>query len=133
MRNVFFVLLIVLVSCNNAEDKKYETTQQAPAISAVDGERLFKSQCASCHKPDKDFTGPAIKGSLERWGDKKALYEFIRRPWLSISKNSYAKKLFTKWKSVMTGFNLSDKEIDTILAYCDFYGPVPDNKIKSNP
>ena len=27
---------------------------------AQDGEALFKANCAACHKPDKDFTGPAL-------------------------------------------------------------------------
>jgi mono/diheme cytochrome c family protein len=124
MKNLLFVFMILFVSCNNSEDKNYENVQEI----SIDGERLFKNHCASCHKPDKDFTGPAIKGSLERWGDKKALYEFIRNPMLAITKNTYAKKMQKKWKSVMTAFNLSDKEIDAILAYCENYKPVTVNK-----
>jgi cytochrome c551/c552 len=37
-------------------------------VIAADGEALFKANCASCHKPDKDFSGPALKG----WKDKGA-------------------------------------------------------------
>jgi cytochrome c551/c552 len=33
---------------------------------AADGEALFKANCAACHKPDKDFTGPALKGWKDR-------------------------------------------------------------------
>ncbi|MBK9761733.1 MAG: cytochrome c [Flavobacteriales bacterium] len=31
------------------------------------GEKLFKGNCASCHKPDVKMTGPALKGSKARW------------------------------------------------------------------
>ncbi len=31
-------------------------------VFAADGEALFKANCASCHKADKDFTGPMLKG-----------------------------------------------------------------------
>ena len=30
------------------------------------GEALFKANCASCHKPDKQYVGPALKGARER-------------------------------------------------------------------
>ena len=35
-------------------------------LFAQDGQSLFKTYCASCHKPDADFTGPALKGARER-------------------------------------------------------------------
>lgn len=31
------------------------------------GRALFKSNCASCHNPTSDGTGPALKGTVERW------------------------------------------------------------------
>ena len=88
----------------------------------IDGEMLFINNCANCHKPDKDYTGPALQGSLKRWqNDKKAMYTFIRNPQKSIEQNSYAKQIFKKWNgTLMTAFpNLSDEEIDKIIAYCD--------------
>jgi mono/diheme cytochrome c family protein len=87
------------------------------------GEQLFKANCGNCHKSDKDFTGPALRGSLLRWGyNKKAMYAFIRNPAKSISENAYAKKHYKKWKGggMMTGFpQLSDKDLDAIMSYCD--------------
>jgi cytochrome c len=81
---------------------------------------LFKNNCASCHKRDKDFTGPALKGSLERWGDKKAMFDFIRNPGKSIVENAYAKQLFEKWnRTMMTPSSLSDTELDAIMNYCE--------------
>src|SRR5690606_11891829 len=37
------------------------------SMAAPDGKAIFQSNCASCHHPLKDATGPALKGA-----DKKA-------------------------------------------------------------
>ena len=123
MKNIVFVLFILFFSCTVGEHKN--TLTQQPIVAnekKIDGETLFINNCANCHKPDKDFTGPALQGSLKRWqNDKKAMYTFIRNPQKSIEQNSYAKQIFKKWNgTLMTAFpNLSDEEIDKIIAYCD--------------
>ena len=33
---------------------------------AADGEALFKANCASCHKPLEDYTGPMLQGARKR-------------------------------------------------------------------
>jgi cytochrome c551/c552 len=123
MKYIFFVLIVLLVGCNAGEDKRLTPPQSvAQEQQQEDGETLFKNNCANCHKPDKDYTGPALQGSLQRWqNDKKAMYDFIRNPQKSIEQNSYAKQIFKKWNgTLMTPFpNLSDEEIDKIMAYCD--------------
>jgi cytochrome c551/c552 len=45
------VLLIVIFSFSNS------------AVLAATGEELFKANCAACHKPDADMTGPMLKGA----------------------------------------------------------------------
>jgi len=116
--------LVVLASSCATKDKKAEPENPVAASGKIDGEQLFKNNCRSCHKPDKDFTGPALRGSLARWGDKKAMYDFIRNPGKSYGENAYAKKLYEKWnKTMMTAFNLSDAEIDAIMSYCE--EPIP--------
>ena len=47
------LLIFLLVSLNNS-------------VLAADGEALFKANCANCHKPDADYTGPALKGWKDR-------------------------------------------------------------------
>ena len=118
MRLILVAMLFFVAGC--AGDDKKALPDNAIAEVNIDGKELFKS-CASCHKPDKDFTGPALKGSLKRWnGDKKAMYAFIRNPSKSYVENAYAKKLLKKWKSQMTAFaNLTDAEIDAIMKYCE--------------
>jgi mono/diheme cytochrome c family protein len=40
------------------------------------GRNTFKSHCAACHKPDKDLSGPALKGLLDR-APKPALQWYL--------------------------------------------------------
>ncbi|MGB0402775.1 MAG: c-type cytochrome [Salibacteraceae bacterium] len=90
-------------------------------ISALDGEKLFKANCASCHKIDKKFIGPALAGVEDRWEDKENLYSWIKNSSDYLKNNkgdSYAQELFEKFnKSPMTAQALSDEEIDAILVY----------------
>jgi mono/diheme cytochrome c family protein len=89
------------------------------------GEKLFKANCASCHKPDKDMTGPALKGSKARWEGKGDIYAWVKNSSAVIkSGNAYANELFNKWnKSVMTPNAVSNEDIDAILAYVEAYTP----------
>jgi mono/diheme cytochrome c family protein len=95
----------------------------------ANGEQLFKANCASCHYPDKDFTGPALKGWADRIPDKDWIYKWMASPSKMIAEDAYAKALFEKWKpTVMTAFpNLKKEEVDAIMAYVDGYtAPVKD-------
>jgi len=117
MRYTFlFIAIIAMIGCGTT-DKKAEQ----PPVASINGEQLFHNNCASCHKCDMDFTGPALKGSLQRWGGDKALmYEFIRSPFSVIQKNEYAKNLQQKFNgSIMTPSTLNDQELDAIFNYCD--------------
>jgi mono/diheme cytochrome c family protein len=94
-------------------------------VRAADGEALFKANCANCHKPDADYTGPALKGWKDRVPAGDWIYEWIANPAAKVATDPYAKQLFEKWKpTVMTGFsNLKRDEIDAILKYVDDYTP----------
>jgi mono/diheme cytochrome c family protein len=90
------------------------------------GEKLFKGNCGSCHKPDKNLTGPAIAGSRARWEGQGDIYAWIKNSTAYLKTgNAYANKLFADWKgSVMTAQAVTDEEIDAILYYADNYpGP----------
>ncbi len=117
----FIVALLsisILLSCNS-DDKKATVGAEEKTTAATDGETLFKANCASCHKCDMIFTGPPLRGSLDRWKDKQLLFEFIREPQKVIMKDAYAKSLLDKYQSAMTAFpQLSDADIQAILNYC---------------
>lgn len=93
-------------------------------VVAQDGAALFKANCANCHKPDKDYTGPALQG----WSTREPagwVYKWVANPSGMIATDAYAKSLFEKWKpTVMTAFpQLKKEEIDAILKYVDGYVP----------
>ncbi len=104
------LLLVLLVSLNNS------------AIAA-DGEALFKANCANCHKPDADYTGPALKGWSSRIPSPEWIYTWVANP--AGQNDAYAKALKDKWKpTIMTGFpQLKKEEVDAILKYVDDYAP----------
>ena len=109
-RFVAILILIVFISENHA---------------FAQGEALFKANCASCHKPDADYTGPALKGSREREPSKDWIYKWVANPAGMIASDPYAKTLFDKWKpTVMTAFpQLKKADIDAILDYVEKYTP----------
>ena len=94
-------------------------------VTAQDGAVLFKANCANCHKPDKDYTGPALKGVRALAPTQDWVYKWIANPSGMIASDAYAKALFEKWKpTVMTAFpQLKKEEIDAILKYADDYAP----------
>ena len=116
---ILIAIIFFAAGCAEPDKKTVIDNIDTPPIS--NGEILFKNNCASCHKVDKDFTGPALNGALQRWGgDKKAMYAFIRNPMKSVQENPYAKQLFEKWnKTMMMPSTLSDTEIDSIMKYCE--------------
>ncbi len=106
------LLFLFILSSNNS-------------VFAADGEALFKANCSNCHKPDADYTGPALKGWSTREPSKDWVYKWIANPSQMIATDEYAKGLFAKYKpTVMTAFpNLKKEEIDAILKYVDDYTP----------
>lgn len=97
------------------------------AAFAADGEALFKANCANCHKPDKDYTGPALQGVRNRIPSPDWVYSWIANS--AVMTDPYATNLKKTWKnSVMTAFGnqLKKEDVDAILDYVDNYKPVVD-------
>ncbi len=112
---VFSLIVILIFSVGNS-------------AYAQSGQALFSQNCASCHAPYKDLTGPALAGVEERWGDKAKLHAWIHNNQAFLKTgDKYANDLYIKWnKTPMNLFpNLKDEEIDAILAYIK---TVPDPK-----
>ncbi|PJR03214.1 c-type cytochrome [Avrilella dinanensis] len=91
----------------------------ALAQDVAKGKQLFNSQCAACHKLDRDMTGPALRHVTGRHSTEW-LHKWIKNSAELIkSGDAEAVKLFNDWNKVpMNAFpNLSDEDIDNILAY----------------
>lgn len=109
-----FVFVILLLSGNFT------------AMAAPDGKALFSSNCASCHNPIKDATGPALQNVDKTFPNKEWVYKWVHNSSAVIaSGDKFAIDIYNKWgKTQMTAFpNLSNEEIDAILKYVDEYKP----------
>lgn len=106
----------------------------APAGDAVKGKELFNANCAACHKLDTKSTGPALRNVAAKY-DKEWLYKWIRNSGELIkSGDAQAVKVFEENNKVaMTAFpQLSNEDIDNILAYTSEVAPPPVIKDESN-
>ena len=103
--------------------------QDAPAGDAVvaapnggdmaAGEKLFKANCAACHKLYKKATGPALYGVGDKY-EAEWLYKWVKNSaGLIASGDSRANAIFEEYnKSPMTAFpGLSNEDIDNVIAY----------------
>lgn len=96
------------------------------AYAQPDGKALFQSNCASCHNPFKDATGPALKGISGRVPSKEWLYDWIHNSGAVIaSGDKYGNEIYKKWgMTAMTPFPaLSNEEIDAIINYVETVEP----------
>jgi mono/diheme cytochrome c family protein len=107
-----FTLIVALLFCSFS------------AIAAPDGKALFQANCASCHNPLKDATGPALQGMSKTFPSKEWGYKWIHNSSALIaSGDKTANEIYNKFnKTQMTAFpQLTNEEIDAILKYVDEY------------
>ncbi|MBC7570714.1 MAG: c-type cytochrome [Spirosoma sp.] len=101
-------------------------TAAVPAAGGGDAEKgkaIFANNCAQCHAvTDEVVVGPGLKGVKERAPGGDWLHKWIRNSSsLIASGDAYANQVYNKFGKVqMSSFpNLSDGDIDGILAYID--------------
>lgn len=104
------------------------TTIFTSSIFAQDGEKLFKSRCASCHMIDKNSTGPVLKGVKAKWeaaGEGAMIYEWVVNSTnlLSTGKSQSAKAIEGFSPTVMPPQAVTKEEIDAIFTHIDTYVP----------
>jgi mono/diheme cytochrome c family protein len=101
------------------------TFAQEPDIDK--GKSLFNMNCAACHKLNKRAVGPALAGVSQKY-EKEWLYAWIKNSMAMVkSGDPQAVAIYEEYnKSVMTAFpQLSNEDIDNILAYTDYTPPAP--------
>ena len=97
--------------------------------TAQDGEKLFKANCASCHNPIKNATGPKMQGVLQKWqdaGEGDLIYEWVQNPskLYNSGKSKMAKAIWDWSPTAMTPQgHLSKEEVESIFTYVDGYAP----------
>jgi len=108
-------------------------TAQEPDIAK--GKSLFNANCASCHKLNKKLIGPALKGVSAKY-EKEWLYSWIKNSAAMIkSGDERAVAIYEEYNKVaMNSFTqLSNEDIDNILAYTDYVPPKPEAPVSGAP
>ena len=106
--------------CGTCMEQSYGHASRFP-----EGEKLFKANCASCHKVDKRLVGPMLQGATER-NSMEWLIDFTRDSQAMIEAGDpYAVAIYEAYnKTQMTSFpNLTDEDIMQIYAYIDGWEP----------
>ena len=101
----------------------------AQELDISKGKSLFNANCASCHKLNKKLIGPALKGVSSKY-EKDWLYTWIKNSASLIkSGDEQAVAIYNEYNKVaMNTFpQLSNEDIDNILAYSDYVPPASSN------
>ncbi len=92
------------------------------------GEELFNTHCATCHKILDNSTGPKLQGVRKKWADGGAaeatLYQWVKNWQVAAASDPYAKSVSEWSPTAMSVFGfLKDEEITAIFDYADNYTP----------
>ena len=97
----------------------------------TEGKSLFKSNCASCHNPLADGTGPALKGVTARWDAGGSYQGKTGNQWLHVWINNWNDAVNAKYPYAVTMRNsrpaamnvfagiLKTEDIDNMLLYVE--------------
>lgn len=81
------------------------------------GAELYKKKCASCHRPDKKFIGPASAGILDRRTPEYIMNKMLN-PLEMMRKDLLTKELLKEFDyTIMPYQNLNEHEARAVLEY----------------
>lgn len=83
---------------------------------AVEGEKIFQEKCTACHKIDKRYIGPALKGVTER-RTPEWIMNMILNPEGMVAKDPIARKLLMEFSAPMANQSLTEEQARKILEY----------------
>ncbi|WP_369049148.1 cytochrome c [Tenacibaculum sp. UWU-22] len=83
---------------------------------AEKGKDLFTIKCSACHKMDKRYIGPALKGVTKKQSPEWIM-NMILNPEVMIQKNKTAKKLLQEYSAPMANQQVTKEEARALLEY----------------
>jgi hypothetical protein len=94
------------------------------SIHIDSGMLLYQQQCASCHHPSKELTGPALSGVRARVPGY-VIHEYLQHPESQVFKNDpYFRQLKQRFPIAHPSFpGLSETQVKSILSYADQAAP----------
>lgn len=104
------------------DEDEADSDEDEMAGDPDNGEELFKTNCASCHKVEGESTGPGLKGVTDRVPSRDWIYDWVHNSTEMIdSGDDFANDIFEEYdETAMTHFpELSEDDIDDILAYVE--------------
>tara|TARA_B100000768_G_scaffold115461_1_gene106872 strand:- start:6 stop:1316 length:1311 start_codon:yes stop_codon:yes gene_type:complete len=127
--------LLYLIAINLFFSLLFSVNLSAQELDISKGKSLFNANCASCHKLNKKLIGPALRGVTAKY-DKDWLYSWIKNSAAMIkSGDEQAVAIYEEYNKVaMNAFpQLSNEDIDNILAYSDYIPPKPVAPVSGAP
>ena len=96
---------------------EFELPETIDNTLAESGKVVYEAKCTACHKPDKDFIGPAPKGILANRTPAWVM-NMILNPEEMVQKNHIARQLLIKFNGApMANQNLTEDEARAVLEY----------------
>lgn len=83
---------------------------------AAEGEKIFESKCASCHKLDERYVGPAQRNVLQRV-TPEFFMNTVLNPDENLEKHPHSKKMLAEYMTKMTNQNVTLKDARSLLEY----------------
>jgi len=126
-RFIGICIFLLLAACDIPVVEHHKTEPPLLCGNAIggndDGRALFMANCASCHNPLKDATGPALRGTFSNWNhDTTAFREYLRNPgkYMQHSRNQRLTELHKRFGYIAhPPFRLSDADINDIISYIE--------------
>ncbi len=127
-----YILFFLLISCHEKKQPRYNQPYNSSSKSSpkkekdpklLEGEEIFDTQCAACHRMERKLVGPSLKDITKRH-DKKWLLSFIvDNQKLIQKKDSAALSIWIEYnKSPMPNFkHLTEKELEDLYYYLKNY------------
>ena len=83
---------------------------------ATEGEKIFESKCASCHKLDERYVGPAQRDVLRRVSPEFFM-NTVLNPDENLQKHPHSKEMLAKYMTKMTNQNIDLESARKLLEY----------------
>lgn len=86
------------------------------ASRAAQGESLFRTRCAGCHKLEERYIGPALTGVTRR-RQPEWIMNMILGPEVMLKQDPVAMELLTRYMTPMANQHLTPAEAEAVLVY----------------
>ena len=83
---------------------------------ASEGEKIFESKCAACHKLDERYVGPAQRNVLRRV-TPEFFMNMVLNPEENIEKHPHTKQMLAQYMQKMTNQNINLEDARKLLEY----------------